>query len=37
LARCDCAVQGAQASRGFGAAAIVRRSAAARMVFWLAL
>ena len=34
LARCDCVAQGAQASRGFGAAARDRRSAATRMVFW---
>ena len=32
LARCDCVAQGAQASRGFGAAARDRRSAATRMV-----
>ena len=33
LARCDCVAQGAQASRGFGAAARDRRSAATRMIF----
>ena len=37
LARCDCVAQGAQASRGFGAAARDRRSAATRIVFGLAL
>ena len=37
LARCGCVAQGAQASRGFGAAARDRRSAAARMVLVLAL
>ena len=37
LARCDCVAQGAQASRGFGAAARDRRSAATRMIFGLAL
>ena len=35
LARCDCVAQGAQASRGFGAAARDRRSAAARMLLVL--
>ena len=35
LARCDCVAQGAQASRGFGAAVNERRSAAARMVLVL--
>ena len=37
LARCGCVAQGAQASRGFGAAARDRRSAATRMIFGLAL
>ena len=37
LARCDCVAQGAQASRGFGAAARDRRSAATRMIFGAAL